>query len=67
LKKISISEEAYWKLKEMQARLRCSTWNELVEELWTQQHYANKTGPVLRSRSLRQEVKENLRDPNSTG
>ncbi len=31
MKKISLSEESYWKLVELKARSRCRTWEELID------------------------------------
>ncbi len=32
-KNLTLSDEAYWKLKEVQVKLRCMTWDELVDRI----------------------------------
>jgi hypothetical protein len=31
MKKISLSEESYWKLIELKSKFRCTTWKDLVD------------------------------------
>jgi len=33
-KNITLSDEAFWKLKEVQVRLRCMSWNELADKIY---------------------------------
>ena len=34
VKKITISDEAYWKLMELKAKLRAETWDDLIEKIY---------------------------------
>ena len=31
---ITIEKESYWKLREIKARLRCTTWDEMVNKIY---------------------------------
>jgi len=31
---ISMEKDAYWKLKEVKARLRCNTWEEFADKIY---------------------------------
>ena len=31
---ITIEKESYWKLKEIKVKLRCSTWDELIDKVY---------------------------------
>jgi len=33
MKKITISDESYWKLMEIKVRLKCVTWKETISKL----------------------------------
>ena len=33
-KNITLSDEAFWKLKEVQVNLRCMTWDELAHKIY---------------------------------
>ena len=33
MKKITLSDDSYWKLIEIKTRMRCRTWKELVDKL----------------------------------
>ena len=33
-KNLTLSDEAYWKLKEVQVKLRCMTWDELAHKIY---------------------------------
>ena len=33
-KNVTLSDEAYWKLKEVQVELRCMTWDELAHKIY---------------------------------
>nr|MCR5852939.1 hypothetical protein [Methanophagales archaeon] len=33
-KNVTLSDEAFWKLKEVQVRLRCMSWNELADKIY---------------------------------
>jgi len=33
-KNITLSDEAFWKLKEVQVKLRCMSWNELAHKIY---------------------------------
>jgi len=33
-KNITLSDEAFWKLKEVQVRLRCMSWSELADKIY---------------------------------
>jgi len=33
VKKITISDESYWKLMEIKVKLKCGTWKEMINEL----------------------------------
>ena len=34
VKRVPVSDEAYWKLLKLKAELKCKTWTELVEKLY---------------------------------
>ena len=34
VKRIPISDDAYWKLLKLKAELKCETWTELVEKIY---------------------------------
>ena len=34
VKRIPISEEAYWKMLKLKAELKCETWTDLVEKIY---------------------------------
>ena len=34
VKNITLSDEAFWKLKEVQVKLRCMSWNELADKIY---------------------------------
>ena len=34
VKRIPISEEAYWKMLKLKAELKCKTWTDLVERIY---------------------------------
>lgn len=34
MKKISLPETSYWKLVELKAKLRCTTWKEFIDALY---------------------------------
>jgi len=33
-KNVTLSDEAFWKLKEVQVKLRCMSWNELADKIY---------------------------------
>jgi len=33
MKKVTISDESYWKLMEIKVKLKCATWRETINEL----------------------------------
>ena len=33
-KNVTLSDEAFWKLKEVQVKLRCMSWNELAHKIY---------------------------------
>ena len=33
VKKLTISDEAYWKLMEVKVKLRCETWDEFADKI----------------------------------
>ena len=35
VKKLTISDEAYWKLMEVKVKLRCETWDEFADIIHT--------------------------------
>lgn len=34
VKRIPVSDDAYWKLMKLKAELKCETWTDLVEKLY---------------------------------
>jgi len=32
---ITITKEAFWKFLELKAKLKCSTWNDLIEKIYS--------------------------------
>jgi len=34
VKNVTLSDEAFWKLKEIQVKLRCMSWNELADKIY---------------------------------
>ena len=48
MKKITIPEEAYWKLMEIKVKLKCRTWKDLANKLHTKvlQTHLSRFGDV---------------------
>jgi len=33
MRKISLDDETYWKLLDLEVKMKCSTWRELIEKI----------------------------------
>lgn len=44
MKKITLSDDSYWKLLEIKVKLKCRTWKEVTDELYRIVFEAEKCG-----------------------
>jgi hypothetical protein len=42
VKKISVKDDTYWKLLDLKVRMKCRTWEELIDKLHTESEEGDK-------------------------